>query len=106
MKGRSGLNDVYQSHQNVIDHSSMRNFLRMAHQHDIAFSTPGSKLKGGPPDDMYVAGIKKLREYAKEKKLGRFQWHNAGGLHLHRGTGEDSNTEEDCDSSPEHLSSD
>ncbi|EGG03719.1 uncharacterized protein MELLADRAFT_109060 [Melampsora larici-populina 98AG31] len=99
LKGRSGLNDVYQSHQNNIDHCTMRNFLRMAHQHNIAACTPGSTIRGGSPKDMYALGLAKLRLLAREKKLGRFHWPKAGGLHVQERAGEDLSGSEDCDSS-------
>ncbi|EGG00555.1 uncharacterized protein MELLADRAFT_67766 [Melampsora larici-populina 98AG31] len=81
LKGRSGLNDVYQSHHNLINHSSMRTFLRMAHQHDLAKCTPASTLPKGRPADTYAGGLKKLRAFAREGKLAKFHWPTAGGSH-------------------------
>lgn len=108
LKGRSGLNDVYQSHKNIIDHSTMRNFLRMAHQHDIAACTPGSTLRDGIPSDMYALGLAKLRQLAREKKLGRFHWQKAGGVHVSELASEDgdSSVEQDGDSSSHKSVSD
>lgn len=77
----------------------MRNFLRMAHQHHIASCTPGSKLRGGCPNDMYARGIEKLSEFARENKLGRFHWPKACGSHAQEGAGGECSSEEDQDSS-------
>lgn len=78
----------------------------MAHQHNIGASHPGSKLKGGPPGDMYTEGIKKLRQMAKDQNLGRFHWPKAGGLHCQEGNDQDSNTEDDRDSCEDNLPKD
>lgn len=69
----------------------------MAHQHSIGAKTLGSKMKGGPPNDMYAEGMRKLRELARDKKLQKFNWPKAGGLHLQTDAGEDSHSEEDSD---------
>lgn len=93
-KARSGLNDMYQSHKNIIAHSTLRNFLQMAHQHNIAACTPGSKLNDSMPTDMPTdmnsQGIKKLWMFARETKLGRFHWLKAGGSHAQADLGGES----------------
>ncbi|EGG08118.1 uncharacterized protein MELLADRAFT_62107 [Melampsora larici-populina 98AG31] len=95
LKGRSGLNDVYQSHKNTIDHITLRNFLRMAHHHNIAASSPGSTLRGGLPNDMYAQGLNKLRDFARHNQLGRFHWPKAGGSHAQEAAGDDISLDED-----------
>ncbi|EGG08120.1 uncharacterized protein MELLADRAFT_62104 [Melampsora larici-populina 98AG31] len=101
LKGRSGLNDVYQSHKNTIDHSTLRTFLRMAHQHQMAASNPGSKVRGGRADDMYQLGLKKLRGFARDNQLGRFKWPKAGGSHAQQAAGEDLSSDKDGDNDTE-----
>ncbi|EGG02116.1 uncharacterized protein MELLADRAFT_110465 [Melampsora larici-populina 98AG31] len=96
LKGHSGLNNVYQSHTNNIDHSSLRSFLRMAHQHDITTCTPYSTLPKGRPTNMYYAGMKVLQSFAREGKLKKFQWPTAEGFHAQTGgrNNDDSGTED------------
>lgn len=77
----------------------------MSHQFHIGARTSGLANQGGPPTDIYAAGIQKLHELAKDKKLGRFKWPKAGGMHSQAGTGNDSYTQEDCNSGTESGSS-
>lgn len=91
LKGRSGLNDVYQSHNNWIPETSLVSFLRMAQAHRLGSSTPGSFIPGGAPVDFYSRGTEKLKSDAMNDRLESFHWPSPG---------EDINSESHNDDEP------
>lgn len=73
MKGKSGLNDSFQSHKNKITNASLLNFLRMAKNHHLGSQNPNSEINQAIVDHYYV-GTSKLLSQAGANDLQHFHW--------------------------------
>lgn len=74
MKGRAGLNDIWQSHRNRSTPASMICFLTMASNERILDSEANSIILSGYVPDINLLGIHKLQEDFVKKNLERFHW--------------------------------
>lgn len=74
LKGRSGLNDVYQSSKTILTLNSVQAFVAFARDNQIHQAHVKSKIRSGPTRDIHLLGVLRLTKEASSGTLLWFNW--------------------------------
>lgn len=81
LKGRSGLNDIYQSSKTILNIKSLQNYICFARNDHLNEDQARSNLRTSSTQDIHLLGVIKLTEDSLNGHLDQFHWPIGGIYH-------------------------